>query len=82
MERFVAAWERVDIPGLVELLREDAVMAMPPEPGWFAGAAAIGEFFATVPGEGDLTRVKLVRGLRRRREAVRPFRAAAILAPR
>jgi RNA polymerase sigma-70 factor, ECF subfamily len=60
MERFVAAWERVDIPGLVELLREDAVMAMPPEPVWFPGAAAIGEFFATVPGEGDLTRVKLV----------------------
>jgi RNA polymerase sigma-70 factor, ECF subfamily len=60
MERFVAAWERVDIPALVELLREDAVMAMPPEPAWFPDAAAIGEFFATVPGEGDLTRVKLV----------------------
>jgi RNA polymerase sigma-70 factor, ECF subfamily len=60
MERFVAAWERVDVPGLVELLREDAVMAMPPEPAWFEGASAIGDFFATVPGEGDLTRVKLV----------------------
>jgi RNA polymerase sigma-70 factor, ECF subfamily len=60
MQRFVEAWERVDIPGLVELLREDAVMAMPPEPVWFPDAAAIGEFFATVPGEGDLTRVKLV----------------------
>ena len=35
-------------------------MAMPPEPVWFPSAAAIGEFFATVPGEGDLTRVKLV----------------------
>jgi len=44
----------------VELLREDAVMAMPPEPAWFPGAAAIGEFFATVPAEGDLTRIKLV----------------------
>jgi RNA polymerase sigma-70 factor, ECF subfamily len=60
VERFVAAWERVDIAGLVELLREDAVMAMPPEPAWFAGAQAVGEFFATGPGEGDLTRVKLV----------------------
>jgi RNA polymerase sigma-70 factor, ECF subfamily len=60
MQRFVEAWERVDIQGLVELLREDAVMAMPPEPAWFPGAAAIGEFFATVPGEGDLTRIKLV----------------------
>jgi RNA polymerase sigma-70 factor, ECF subfamily len=60
VERFVAAWERVDIEGLVELLREDAVLAMPPEPVWFAGSEAVGEFFATVPAEGDLTRIKLV----------------------
>jgi RNA polymerase sigma-70 factor, ECF subfamily len=60
MQRFVEAWERVDIQGLVELLREDAVMAMPPEPVWFPGAAAIGEFFATVPAEGDLRRIRLV----------------------
>jgi RNA polymerase sigma-70 factor (ECF subfamily) len=60
VERFVEAWDRVDIDGLVKLLREDAVMAMPPEPVWFSGAEAVGEFFATVPGEGDLTRVRLV----------------------
>jgi RNA polymerase sigma-70 factor, ECF subfamily len=60
MQRFVEAWERTDIAGLVELLRKDAVMAMPPDPVWFAGPAAIGEFFATVPGEGELSRVKLV----------------------
>ena len=60
LERFVDAWDRVDIDGLVGLLKEDAVLAMPPEPVWFSGAEAVGEFFATVPGEGDLTRVKLV----------------------
>jgi RNA polymerase sigma-70 factor, ECF subfamily len=60
LERFVAAWERVDVDGLVELLREDAAMAMPPEPMWLEGSAAVGEFFATGPGDGDLTRVKLV----------------------
>ena len=60
LERFVAAWERVDIDGLVELLREDAVLAMPPEPMWFSGREAVGEFFATVPAGGDLTRIKLV----------------------
>jgi RNA polymerase sigma-70 factor (ECF subfamily) len=60
VERFVEAWERVDIDGLVELLREDAVLAMPPQPVWFAGPKAVGEFFATVPAEGDLTRIKLV----------------------
>jgi RNA polymerase sigma-70 factor, ECF subfamily len=60
LERFVEAWERVDIQGLVELMREDAVMAMPPEPVWCDGREAVGEFFATVPAEGDLTRIKLV----------------------
>src|SRR5919108_3257794 len=59
LKRFVEAWERVDIEGLVELLREDAVLAMPPEPMWFSGREAVGEFFATVPADGDLTRVRL-----------------------
>jgi RNA polymerase sigma-70 factor (ECF subfamily) len=60
VERFVEAWDRVDIEGLVKLLRDDAVLAMPPEPVWFLGAEAIGEFFATSPANGDLTRIKLV----------------------
>jgi RNA polymerase sigma-70 factor (ECF subfamily) len=60
VERFVDAWDRVDIDGLVELLREDAVMAMPPDPLWFSGARAIGEFFAKVPADGDLSRIRLV----------------------
>jgi RNA polymerase sigma-70 factor (ECF subfamily) len=59
LERFLEAWERVDIEGLVELLREDAVMAMPPDPVWCVGPEAIGEFFATVPMKGDLTRIRL-----------------------
>jgi RNA polymerase sigma-70 factor (ECF subfamily) len=73
VERFVAAWERVDIDGLVELLREDAVLAMPPEPVWFAGSEAVGEFFATVPAEGDLTRIKLVRTRANHRPALAAY---------
>jgi RNA polymerase sigma-70 factor (ECF subfamily) len=60
LERFVDAWDRVDIEGLVKLLRDDAVLTMPPEPVWFLGADAVGEFFATSPAGGDLTRIKLV----------------------
>jgi RNA polymerase sigma-70 factor (ECF subfamily) len=60
LARFVDAWERVDIRGLVALLREDAVLAMPPEPAWFRGREAVGEFFATVPAGGDLSRIELV----------------------
>jgi RNA polymerase sigma-70 factor (ECF subfamily) len=50
LRRYVDAWEEADIDGLVELLREDAVLTMPPEPS-IHGAAAIGEFFKGVhPG--------------------------------
>lgn len=43
--RYVQAWEAGDIDGLVALLREDAVLHMPPYPGWFLGREAIRLFF-------------------------------------
>jgi RNA polymerase sigma-70 factor (TIGR02960 family) len=60
VKRFMAAWDAVDIDGLVALLTEDAVMTMPPERMSFAGASAIGGFFATVPREGRLDEIRLV----------------------
>jgi len=60
MGRFVDAWEAVDVRGLMSLLADDAFLTMPPEPMRLVGPAAIGEFFATVPAEGDLTRIRLV----------------------
>ncbi len=59
MGRFVEAWESVDVDAIVELLRDDAVLTMPPDPMRFAGAAAVGEFFRTVPADGDLERIRL-----------------------
>ncbi len=41
LERYVQAWEAADIAGLVELLREDATLSMPPLPTWYAGREAI-----------------------------------------
>jgi RNA polymerase sigma-70 factor (ECF subfamily) len=60
LRRYVDAWRRVDIDGLVSLLREDAVMTMPPVPMLVAGRRAIGEFFATVPAGGELQRIHLL----------------------
>jgi RNA polymerase sigma-70 factor, ECF subfamily len=58
--RFMAAWDAVDIDGLVALLTEDAVMTMPPERARIVGAPAIGGFFATVPKQGRLDEIRLL----------------------
>jgi RNA polymerase sigma-70 factor, ECF subfamily len=60
VKRFMAAWEAVDIDGLVALLTEDAVMTMPPERMRIVGARAIGEFFGSVPQAGRLDEIRLV----------------------
>jgi RNA polymerase sigma-70 factor, ECF subfamily len=60
LRRFMVAWDAVDVEGLVRLLARDATMAMPPEPFFVRGPAAIGEFFATVPCEGRLDLIRLV----------------------
>ncbi|MGH9090416.1 MAG: sigma-70 family RNA polymerase sigma factor [Acidimicrobiales bacterium] len=44
LERYVAAFERYDVDGLVALLREDAVQSMPPFELWLRGAADIGRW--------------------------------------
>jgi len=48
-ERYVAAWESADVPGLLSLLTEDAAFAMPPLPQWFRGREAIGAFLREGP---------------------------------
>ena len=45
LNRYVRAWEAADIPGLVALLRDDAVVAMPPGV-LLSGAEAIRAFLA------------------------------------
>jgi RNA polymerase sigma-70 factor (ECF subfamily) len=62
LDRYVRAWESADIAGLVALLRDDAIVTMPPGLS-FAGREAIGAFLETVVFE---------RGTRRR---LRPIRA-------
>jgi RNA polymerase sigma-70 factor (ECF subfamily) len=62
LKRFMAAWDAVDVDGLVSLLTEDAVMTMPPERMRIAGARAIGDFFAVVPQDGRLDEIRLLPG--------------------
>jgi RNA polymerase sigma-70 factor, ECF subfamily len=52
LARYMQAWEMADPAGLVSLLREDAVLSMPPTRAWFHGRADIGAFLVQVPFAG------------------------------
>jgi RNA polymerase sigma-70 factor (ECF subfamily) len=53
LSRYVNAWQAADAAGLVALLREDALITMPPLPLWYQGRAAIRWFFETQLFGGD-----------------------------
>jgi len=60
VERFTAAFEAGDVPGVVALLSDDALLTMPPEPLEYQGPLAIGQFLSAVPAGGALERFRLV----------------------
>ena len=60
MRSFQAAWAAGDIERIVALLTGDAILTMPPIDVRIAGAAAVGEFFATEPLGGHIERIDLV----------------------
>jgi RNA polymerase sigma-70 factor (TIGR02960 family) len=73
VRRFMAAWDAVDVEGLVALLTEDALMTMPPERMRVDGAQAIGDFFASVPQGGRLDQIQLVRTAANRQPALAAY---------
>jgi len=46
LARYIQAWETADTDGLMALLRDDAVLSMPPFPAWFNGKSAICKFIS------------------------------------
>jgi RNA polymerase sigma-70 factor (ECF subfamily) len=55
LDHYIQAWQSADVNGLVSLLKQDAILAMPPSPSWYQGNRAIGEFLAaTVLGENGM----------------------------
>jgi len=60
LRRYVELWEAVDIQGLVSLLKEDAVLWMPPEGARFEGRTRIADFFSSVPAGGALDQIRIV----------------------
>lgn len=45
LDRYMHAWERLDVDGFIALLREDAAYTMPPLPQWYFGREPIAAFF-------------------------------------
>lgn len=41
LKRYLEAWEKQDVAGLVALMKEDATFTMPPSPSWYQGREAI-----------------------------------------
>ncbi len=70
LDRYLAAWHACDIAALVTLLREDALLTMPPFPMAYRGREAIAQFFATVPAGGRLDQITLVPTRANRQPAV------------
>jgi RNA polymerase sigma-70 factor (ECF subfamily) len=58
LDRYVDAFERDDVDALVSLLREDAMLRMPPQPA-VVGAVEIARFFREKAGGGDLAHFRL-----------------------
>jgi RNA polymerase sigma-70 factor (ECF subfamily) len=52
VKRFISAWERHDVDGIVSLLAEDVRFAMPPAATWFRGLEAVEAFLRAVPLNG------------------------------
>ena len=60
LDRFVRAWQDCDIQALADLLRDDAILSMPPEAAAIVGRDRVADFFATVPADGRLDLIRLV----------------------
>lgn len=55
LERYVAAWESGDTRALTTLLKEDALLTMPPVPAWFSGRDQVVAFLTGfLPRMGEL----------------------------
>jgi RNA polymerase sigma-70 factor (ECF subfamily) len=54
LDRYARAFQNADVTAVMQLLRDDAVFEMPPEPTWFTGRELIGRFLQsrviTYPG--------------------------------
>ena len=73
VRRLADAWHAADVPSIVALLTEDALITMPPLPGRYVGRGAIGAFLASRPTTRRLDRFRLVPTRANRQPAVAAY---------
>lgn len=56
LDEYVRCWEQHDLDALVQLLRRDVVLAMPPHSAWFRGVRAVRGFFESARFEAFWSR--------------------------
>lgn len=69
IDRYMRCWENMDVDGFVNLLREDAVLSMPPWREWYAGRHRIGDLFLWTARPGGHGPFRLVRTAANRQPA-------------
>jgi RNA polymerase sigma-70 factor, ECF subfamily len=74
LERFMDAFDRADTAAFAALLHEDARLAMPPMPGWYAGRAAVTRFFERSPFAAERGAYRLVPTRANRQPAFAAYR--------
>lgn len=88
LTRYLQAWETDDVDGLVALLKEDAILSMPPVPSWYQGRDAIRRVLSAIlfpPGVQKQWRLSPTRAngqsafvVYRADEATQSYRAFAV----
>jgi RNA polymerase sigma-70 factor (ECF subfamily) len=73
LARYMRAWEEGDMHALAALLREDAVLTMPPASTWLEGRAAIAAFFHALCFSGEPKRFRVLPTRANRQPACAPY---------
>jgi RNA polymerase sigma-70 factor (ECF subfamily) len=66
LQRYVLLWERGEFDALVEILREDSTLTMPPIPTWFEGAKPISQYLGRMTpmlGERRMAPIRVAGGM-------------------
>jgi len=61
LARYVHAWENSDVDEFAAVLKDDAIMSMPPWREWYRGRTAISSFFAATARPGGHAPFRLTR---------------------